>query len=307
VSAAVRSARVETRIGDRKVTLSNLDKVMYPAAGFTKGDVIDYYARVSAWLLPHVRLRPLTLRRFPDGVDGRSRFEKCCPERRPEWFPVVPVYVRSRGSEKPFCTVDDLASLIWLANQANLELHPMLCRAEDLDRPTAVAFDLDPGPERTLIDCADVALVLRGMLERVGLQSWVKSSGGKGLHVMVPLNTPVTFAQTRAFARTVAELMAARMPDLVTSAISQAERGGRVLIDWGQNAQHKSIVAVYSLRAQTSPTVSMPVTWAKLIEVAGKRRADGVAPDPAYALERLERDGDLFEPLLSRRQELPRH
>jgi bifunctional non-homologous end joining protein LigD len=298
--------RLETRVGDRTVTLSNLDKPMYPAAGFTKGDVIDYYARVSEWLLPHVRLRPLTLRRFPDGVDGRSRFEKCCPDRRPEWFRVVSVYVRSRGSEKPFCTVDDLASLIWLANQANLELHPMLCRADNLDRPTAVAFDLDPGPERTLIDCADVALVLRGTLERVGLRSWVKSSGGKGLHVMAPLNTPVTFAQTRAFARAVAEGMAARMPDLVTSAISQDERGGRVLIDWGQNAQHKSVAAVYSLRAQTSPTVSMPVTWEKLIEVAGKRRADGVTPDPACALARLERDGDIFGPLLSLRQELPR-
>jgi bifunctional non-homologous end joining protein LigD len=296
---------IETRVGDRTVRLSNLDKAMYPAAGFTKGDVVDYYARVSRWLLPHVRLRPLTLRRSPDGVTGRSRFQKCCPERRPDWFPVARVYVRSRASEKPFCMVDDLPSLIWLANQANLELHPMLSRADDLDRPTAVAFDLDPGPETTLIDCADVALVLRGMLERVGLQSWVKSSGGKGLHVMVPLNTPVTFADTRAFARTVAELMAARLPDRVTSSISRADRGGRVLIDWGQNAQHKSIVAVYSLRAGTMPTVSMPVSWEKLIDVAGKRRADGVVPDPAYALERLEREGDLFEPLLSLEQELP--
>jgi bifunctional non-homologous end joining protein LigD len=278
---------------------------MYPAAGFTKGDVIDYYARVADWLLPHVRHRPLTLRRFPNGVEGPSRFEKCCPDRRPDWLPVAWIPIRSRGADKPFCMVEDLASLVWLANQANLELHPMLSTADDVDRPTAVAFDLDPGPPATLVDCVDVALLLRGTLDGIGLESHAKSSGGKGLHVMVPLNTPVDFTATRAFARTVAELMAARLPDRVTSRISRADRGGRVLVDWGQNARHKSIVSVYSLRAGPLPTVSMPVGWQELEAVAASRRADRLAPDPATALERLKAEGDAFAPLLTVEQTLP--
>src|SRR3712207_3438678 len=227
----------------RTLRLTNLGKVLYPATGFTKGAVLDYYVRIAPVLLPHVAGRPVTLRRFPDGTGVRAAFEKCCPDSRPSWLTVARVPRVRGGDAMPFCVVDDLPSLMWSANLANLELHPMLARMPDLDAPTAVVFDLDPGAPAGLLEAAGMALLLRDVLAGIGLDSGAKTSGGKGMQVFVPLNTPVTYARTRAFARTVAELLARRMPERATAVVARRARRGRVLVDWGQNAAHKSMGA----------------------------------------------------------------
>lgn len=294
---------MEVELEGRAVRLTHLDRVMFPQTGFTKAQVVDYYVRVAGALVPHVRGRPLTLRRFPNGVGGTSRFQKCCPDRRPEWLSVAYVWLSSYGTEKPFCLVDDLPSLVWSANQNNLELHPMLARSPALDEPTVVAFDLDPGPPAGLMEAAEVALLLRRVLEGVGLRSWVKTSGGKGVQVFAPLNTPgVSYAATKAFARAVARVLAEQLPDRVVATVTRRERAGKVLVDWGQNDRHKSIVAAWSLRGRPAPTVSAPVDWDEL-EAAS--RPDDLVFSPEEALERLDRDGDAFAPVLSEVQELP--
>jgi bifunctional non-homologous end joining protein LigD len=294
---------MEVELEGRTLTLTSLDRVVYPEAGFTKAEVVDYYVRVAPAILPHLRGRPLTLRRFPAGVGGPSRYQKCCPDRRPEWLSVAYVWLASHGAEKPFCVVDDLPSLVWSANQGNLELHPMLARAPDVDTPTAVAFDLDPGPPAGLLEAASVALLLRDVLAGVGLRSWAKTSGGKGVQVFAPLNAPgVTYADTKGFARAVARLLAAELPDRVVATVTRRERAGRVLVDWGQNDRHKSIVAAWSLRGRPRPTVSAPVAWG---ELEAARSAEELVFSPADALERLERDGDLFAPVLGEVQALP--
>jgi bifunctional non-homologous end joining protein LigD len=294
---------VEVELEGRTVSLTHLDRVLFPDAGVTKADVVDYYVRVADAILPHLRGRPLTLRRFPRGVDGPSRFQKCCPDRRPEWLSVADVWLASHRAEKPFCVLDDLPSLVWSANQSNLELHPMLSRTPALDTPTVVAFDLDPGPPAGLLEAASVALLLRDVLAGVGLRSWVKTSGGKGVQVFAPLNTPgVGYPETKAFARTVARLLADELPDRVVATVTRRERAGRVLVDWGQNDRHKSIVCAWSLRGRRRPTVSTPLAWE---ELEAARSADDLVFSPADALERLERDGDLFAPVLSEVQALP--
>ncbi|HEX2086246.1 MAG TPA: non-homologous end-joining DNA ligase [Solirubrobacteraceae bacterium] len=294
---------MEVELEGRALRLTNLDKVVYPQTGFTKAQVVDYYVRVAPALLPHVRGRPLTLRRYLHGVGGPSRYEKCCPARRPEWLTVAHVWIESRGEQKPFCVVDDLPSLVWSANQHNLELHPMLARAPDVDVPTVVAFDLDPGPPAGLMEAAEVALVLRDVLEGIGLRSWVKTSGGKGVQVFAPLNAPgVSYAQTKGFARAVARVLAEQMPAKVVATVTRRERAGRVLVDWGQNDRHKSIVAAWSLRGRPAPTVSTPVTWE---ELEAARAPDDLTFPPHRALERLERDGDPFAPVLTEVQALP--
>jgi bifunctional non-homologous end joining protein LigD len=299
----VAATRTEVELDGRRVRLTNLDKPMYPAAGWTKAHVVDYYVRVAEALLPHVARRPLTLRRFPDGVGGPSRFEKCCPDHRPSWIGVARVWSRRRG-ELPFCLLDDLPSLVWSANLANLELHPMLARAEAVDRPTVVAFDLDPGPPAGLLEAARVALLVRTALEGVGLRAWPKTSGGKGLQVMVPLNGDDTYRETKGFARALAEVLAGEAPDLVTARIARAERRGLVLVDWGQNDRHKSIVAPYSLRARERPTVSTPVTWEEVEAAVAAEDADKLVFGPDAVHERLQRHGDLFAPVLRERQAL---
>jgi bifunctional non-homologous end joining protein LigD len=299
------AASTVVAVEGRELALTNLDKVLYPATGFTKGQVIDYYARVAAAMLPHLRGRPLTLRRFPDGVDGPSRFQKCCPERRPDWFPVARVERVRGGEPMEFCLAEDRASLLWLANQANLEFHPMLAVASAVDRPTVVAFDLDPGPPAGLLECLDVALLVRGMLAGVGLDSHVKTSGGAGAQVFVPLNTETTYAETKGFARSVARLLAERLPDRVTATVSRRERPGRVLVDWGQNDRHRSIVAAYSLRGRPEPTVSTPVRWDEAEAAVATGDPTALAFGPEQVLERVEDHGDLWSPVLARRQQLP--
>jgi bifunctional non-homologous end joining protein LigD len=294
---------MEVELEGRTLRLTHLDRVMFPATGFTKAQVVDYYVRVAPALLPHVRRRPLTLRRFPTGAGGTSRYQKCCPDHRPEWLPVEYVWLASHKAEKPFCVVDDLPSLVWSANQNNLELHPMLARAPALDEPTAVAFDLDPGPPAGLMEAREVALLLRDVLAGVGLRSWAKTSGGKGMQVFVPLNVPgVTYAATKRFARAVARVLAEQMPDRVVATVTRRERAGKVLVDWGQNDRHKSIVAAWSLRGRPAPTVSMPVTWD---EIEAARAPDDLVFSPEQAVQRLEPGGDAFAPVVSEVQRLP--
>ena len=296
---------MEVEVEGRELRLTNLEKVLYPATGFTKGAVLDYYARVAGVLLPHVAGRPLTLRRLPDGTGVRAEFEKCCPEHRPDWLTVAVVPRVRGGEDMPFCVVDDLPSLMWSANLANLELHPMLARVPGLDAPTAVAFDLDPGPAAGLLEAAGIALLLRDVLAGIGLDSRAKTSGGKGMQVFVPLNTPVAYARTRAFARTVAELLAGRMPQRVTAVVARRERRGRVLVDWGQNAAHKSIVAPYSLRGRDRPVVSAPLHWDEVRAAVDAGDAAALEFEAGAMLERVEREGDVWAPVAELRQALP--
>jgi bifunctional non-homologous end joining protein LigD len=297
--------RVEVEIEGRVLSLSNLDKVLYPAAGFAKGQVIDYYTRVSPVLLPHLRGRPLTLKRYPNGVEGEYFYEKNCPRHRPDWVRTAAVYSRQNKRDIDFCLCEDLPTLVWLANLADLELHTSLALAADVKAPTVVAFDLDPGPPATIVECGRVALYLREAFEHLGLQAFPKTSGSKGMQVYVPLNTPHTYEQTKPFALALAQVLERRHPELVVSDMKKSLRGGKVLVDWSQNDEHKTTVNVYSLRAKERPTVSTPLRWEEVEAVLE-------SGDPAEleftfdeALARVEQHGDLFAPVLELRQRLP--
>ena len=298
----------EVTVEGRRLKLTNLDKVLYPKVGFTKGDVIDYYRHIADVLLPHLRGRALTLKRYPNGVEESHFFEKQCPKHRPDWVRTLHWKLRSKAID--FCSADDLATLVWLGNLADLELHTSLSRGEDIETPAILAFDLDPGPPATIVECCQVALWLQGMFERLGIQSFAKTSGSKGMQIYVPLNTPdVTYEGphgTKAFARAVAELLEREEPDLVVSRMTRSLRPGKVLVDWSQNDEHKTTVNVYSLRAKERPTVSTPITWD---EVRGCHKAgdpDLLVFDSAQVLTRVEEHGDLFAPVASLKQELPR-
>ena len=289
------SARLEVQVEGRSLSLSNLTKVMYPAVGFTKGEVIDYYARVAPALLPHLRDRPLTLKRYPNGVEGGHFYEKNCPSHAPEW-------VRKERVDKIYyCVCDNLATLVWLANLADLELHPSLSLVDDINRPTVMAFDLDPGPPAGLAECCEVAFLLRDALGQLGLESFAKTSGSKGIQVYVPLNVDgVDYDHgTKLLSQALARHLEAEHPKLIVSQQKKELRRGKVLIDWSQNDEHKTTVSVYSLRARERPTVSTPVRWSELEDPAGLAFE---APD---VLERVERHGDLFAPVAELQQELP--
>jgi bifunctional non-homologous end joining protein LigD len=289
------ASRLEVAVEGRTLSLSNLDKVMYPAVGFTKGQVIDYYTRVAPALLPHLRDRPLTLKRYPNGVEGGHFYEKRCPSHAPEW-------VRREQVDKiEYCICDDVATLVWLANLADLELHPSLSLADDIDRPTAMAFDLDPGEPAGLAECCEVAFLLRDALGQLGLESFAKTSGSKGIQVYVPLNGDgVDYDHgTKALSHALARHLEAQHPKLIVSQQRKELRRGKVLIDWSQNDEHKTTVCVYSLRARERPTVSTPVAWEELDDPAS------LVFDAGDVLERVERDGDLFAPVVEKHQELP--
>ena len=290
--------------GGPEVALSNLDKVLYPATGFTKREVIDYYAAIAPVLLPHLHARPLTVTRYPDGVDGKAFFQKQSPAHRPEWVQTVPV-ASERRKQIDFTLVEDSQTLVWLANLAALELHVPLARAPALERPTAVVFDLDPGPPATIVECCQVGLWLQGMFERLGLASFAKTSGSKGLQVYLPLNSAVTHAETKSFARNVAVLLERTEPAIAVSRMTKALRAGKVLIDWSQNDEHKTTVCVYSLRARERPTVSTPLEWDELRATLKSADAARLAFDSAAVLERVSERGDLFAPVLSLVQTLP--
>jgi bifunctional non-homologous end joining protein LigD len=295
---------VRTQVEGRELVLSNLGKVLYPAGGFTKRDVIGYYAAIAPVLLAHLEGRALTVKRYPDGVEGKAFYEKQAPAHRPEWVQTVPV-ASERREQMDYTLAQDLATLVWLANLAALELHTPLARAAAQERPTTLVFDLDPGPPATIVECCHVGLVLHGMFEALGLESFPKTSGSKGLQVYVPLNSDVTFAHTKPFARHVAELLERAEADLVVSRQAKALRPGKVLIDWSQNDQHKTTVCVYSLRARERPTVSTPVDWDEVRGALDSGDPLDLAFDAAQVLDRVATRGDLLAPVLSLVQVLP--
>jgi bifunctional non-homologous end joining protein LigD len=296
---------VAVEVEGRRLSLSNLDKVLYPRAGFTKGQVIDYYTRVSRVLLPHLRGRPLTLKRYPDGVEGKFFYEKECPRHRPEWVRTAAIPTHRDGRTVNFCLADDLPTLVWAANLADLELHTSLALATAIERPTMVVFDLDPGAPATIVECARVGLWLRDLFGQLGLESFAKTSGSKGLQVYVPLNTPTSYDQTKPFSRAVAELLETQHRELVVSQQTKARRTGRVLVDWSQNDGHKTTVCVYSLRALERPTVSTPVTWAEVDELLERGDPEWLVVESDELLERVEEHGDLFAGVLELEQRLP--
>jgi bifunctional non-homologous end joining protein LigD len=296
---------VEVRVGSRTLVLSNLDKVLYPEAGFRKGQAIDYYRRIAPFLLPHLRDRPLTLKRYPDGVRGEFFFEKNCSASRPEWVATAEVWSEGNQRWMRYCLANDLPSLVWMANLAALELHPQLHRWQAQQRPTVVAFDLDPGLPAGLLQCCHVALRVRALCDRLGLRCFPKTSGGKGLQVYVPLNTPVTYDATKAWARAVAELLERQTPREVVSRMRKDLRQGKVFVDWSQNDEHKTTVAAYSLRARERPTVSMPLRWDEVEHAADEEDASGLVFEAEPAIARAERLGDLFAPVLTLHQRLP--
>jgi bifunctional non-homologous end joining protein LigD len=291
--------RQEVQIDGRTLSLSNLDKVLYPQAAFAKGHVIDYYTRVSPVLLPHLRDRPLTLKRYPNGVDAPHFYEKQCPTHAPDWV------ATSRIGDINFCLANDLPTLVWLANLADLELHTSLARADAYDSPTVIAFDLDPGPPATIVECAEVALELRMIFEHLRMEAFPKTSGSKGMQVYVPLNTPTSYDVTRPFARGLAELLERRRGELIVSDMKKSLRGGKVFVDWSQNTSFKTTVNVYSLRAMPEPTVSTPLRWEEVEAVTESRDPDDLVFTSADVLERVAEHGDLFAPVAELRQTLP--
>jgi bifunctional non-homologous end joining protein LigD len=291
-------------IGGRKLRLSNLGKVLYPAAKFTKAQVIDYYARISPVMLPHLKNRPVTLKRYPEGAHTTPFYEKNCPSHKPPWVATAPM--RTARKEINLCLINDVAALVWIANLASLEVHTYLARSKSLDRPDFLTFDLDPGPPAGLLAAARIALHLRALLADMGLQSLAKVSGGKGVHVYAPLNTAATFEQTKSLASEIARTMERDDPGEVVSNMRKDLRRNKVFVDWSQNDRHKTTVCVYSLRAREMPTVSAPVLWEELEEAVSRRREAPLRFSPEQALQRVEEHGDLFEGVLKIKQKLPR-
>jgi bifunctional non-homologous end joining protein LigD len=298
-------SRTFVEIAGRRLSLSNLEKDLYPSCGFTKAQVLEYYSRMAVFILPHLHNRALTLKRYPDGVEQSFFFEKRCPSHRPAWAQTAEVR-GDDGERMTACLVNDLATLIWVANLASLELHVPLARAGSPETPDAVVFDLDPGDPADILDCARVALILRDLFSRLGLESWVKTSGLKGLHVYVPLHRrEATFEMTKQFSRAVAVTMQKHYPDLVTAKMAKESRRGRVFINWSQNDAAKTMICVYSLRAREQPVVSFPLSWRELENLAGEGDPARFQINPAEAVSRAETMGDLFREMLVKDQKLP--
>jgi bifunctional non-homologous end joining protein LigD len=301
------AARVKQSIEvqGRTLQVSNLDKVLFPS-GFTKGQVIDFYIRVADFLLPHIAGRPVTLKRYPNGIEGKHFYEKDAPSHTPDWVERFAVPRRSGESDIHYVLLNDLPSLVWSANLANLEIHPFLAKAPHIERPSFIVFDLDPGEGADLLDCAEVAELLKEKLEGAKLEAFAKVSGSKGLQVYAPLNGAATYDATQPYARELAQVLERDHPELVISDMSKALRKGKVFIDWSQNSDFKTTVAPYSLRAKkSSPFVSMPVTWDELRKARRKREIAALYFDPDAALKRLEKTGDLFAPVLTLKQRIP--
>jgi bifunctional non-homologous end joining protein LigD len=292
-------------IQGRHLKLSNLEKVLYPATGFTKQQVIDYYARIAPAILPHLVGRALTRKRYPDGVDGEPFYEKNAPKYRPEWVKTAPIWSEGNRRTVYYVLANDLATLVWLANLAALELHPSLALAKDITCPTEMVFDLDPGPPANIVQCCQVGLWLREIFEHFGLKSFPKTSGSKGLQLYVPLNTPTTYDATKTFAHALAQLLEHEHPEMVVSDMKKTLRAGKVFVDWSQNDEHKTTVAVYSLRAREHPTVSTPVTWEDVERAFKKKDASRLVFEAPQVVSRFEKLGDLFEPVLTLKQRLP--
>jgi bifunctional non-homologous end joining protein LigD len=293
-------------IDGRHLSLTNLDKVLYPATGFTKGQVIDYYARIAPVLVPHLAGRPLTLKRYPEGVDHEYFFEKNATKHRPDWVKTAPIWSERNGHDINYLLANDLPTLVWIANLAGLELHPSLSLAKEIVCPTMMVFDLDPGPPANIVQCCQVGLWLREIFEHFGLQSFPKTSGSKGLQIYIPLNTLTSYDQTKPFAHALARLLENEHRNLVVSDMKKELRVGKVLVDWSQNDEHKTTIGVYSLRARERPTVSTPVKWEEVELALKKKDAELLVFEAGQVLKRVEKMGDLFAPVLTLRQKLPK-
>jgi bifunctional non-homologous end joining protein LigD len=300
------SQKAQLVVEGRKLSVSNLDKILYPKVGFTKGQVIDYYIRVAPVLLPHLKDRPLTMKRYPDGVGGEFFYEKNCPDHRPKWVQTARVWSESNDRIMNYCLVQDLPTLVWAANLADLELHTSLSRKNKIERPTMMVFDLDPGAPADIVQCCQVGLWLRDLLGQMKLKSFAKTSGSKGLQIYVPLNTAVTYDQTKNLSLALAQYLEREHADLVTSNMSKAVRKGKVFVDWSQNDEHKTTICVYSLRAREEPTVSTPVAWNEVENCLKKKKADLLRFRSDQVLARVEKRGDLFEPVKELKQKLPK-
>ena len=298
----------QVEVEGKELRLTNLDKVLYPEVGFTKGEMVDYYARVGPVMVTHLAGRAVTLRRFPEGVDDLDAafFEKRCPKHRPKWVKTAKVEAGPRAGSIEFCVCDSLTTLIWMAQLAAIELHPSLSKSRAPKRPTVLAFDLDPGPPADVVDCCRVALRLRELLAQLDLECFVKTSGSKGMQLYVPLNTKTSYEQTRPFAQAIAQIVTKQAPDEVLAKMGKkTDRSGKVLIDWYQNNERKTTICVYSLRAREHPTCSTPVTWDEVEAAADSGDASALVFETADVLERIDAQGDLFAPVLELEQALP--
>jgi bifunctional non-homologous end joining protein LigD len=298
--------RSTLKVGRRTLEVSNLDKVLYPAVGFTKGQIIDYYVRVSPVLLPHLKDHPLTLKRYPNGVNAEFFYEKRCPAHRPAWVRTAAVWSEGNNEYMDYCLANDLPTLVWAANLADIELHTSLSKCGKPEQPAAMVFDLDPGPPATIIECCTVAIWLKEIFDAFDLQVFAKTSGSKGLQLYVPLNTPVTYDKTKPFAQALAQRLEREHPREVVSKMQKSLRAGKVFIDWSQNDAHKTTVCVYSLRAKERPTVSTPVTWEEVDAARRKKKVALLEFGSDAALRRVEKLGDLFAPVLALKQKLPK-
>ncbi len=302
-------ARTEriVEVDGRELKLSNLEKVLYPSTGFTKGQVVDYYAKIAPVMVPHLAGRAVTLNRFPEGVEDtkKSFYEKRCPKHRPDWVKTVRVSAGPRAGEIDFCCCDGRPTLVWMAQLGSLELHPSLSLAKKPLQPTVLAFDLDPGPPADVLDCCRVGLRLRELFGHFDLECFPKTSGSKGLQVYVPLNTTTDYDETKPFAKAIAQLLEKQTPDEVVSKMLKADRKGKVFVDWSQNHQRKTTISVYSMRARERPTVSTPVTWDEVEAAPDAGDAGRLVFQAPDVLERVDEHGDLFEPVSERKQKLP--
>ncbi len=298
------ATRATLDIHGRKVDVTNLDKIFYPKTGFTKGNIIDYYVRISPVLLPHLKDRAISLKRYPDGVEGFFFYEKNAPAHRPTWIKTTKV-PKDNGGEINYCVMNDLPALVWAANLADLELHTFLHRAPSLHRPTALAFDLDPGSPADILSCSEVGLWLKSIFDSLGLASFPKTSGSKGLQIYVPLNTATTYEKTKAFALEMAHVLEVLHPEKVVSRMQKTLRSGKILVDWSQNDDKKTTVNVYSLRAREQPMVSTPVTWDEIKVAVKKKNPTLLTFASEQVLQRVADHGDLFAEVLTLKQNLP--
>jgi bifunctional non-homologous end joining protein LigD len=289
----------------KQLKLSNLEKVLYPATGFSKQQVIDYYVRIAPAILPHLAGRALTRKRYPNGVDEEFFYEKNAPMHRPEWVKTAPIWSEGNRRTVHYILCNDVPTLVWLANLAAIELHPSLAMATDITCPTMMVFDLDPGQPANIVQCCQVGLWLREIFEHFDLQSFPKTSGSKGLQIYVPLNTPTNFDTTKTFAHALAQLLEQQHPEMVVSDMRKSLRTGKVLVDWSQNDEHKTTIAIYSLRARERPTVSTPVSWEEVEKTLKKKDADLLVFEAKQTVARVEKMGDLFAPVLELKQKLP--
>ena len=300
------SKKSQLVVEGRPLALSNLDKVLWPKAGFTKGEMIHYYIQIAPVLLPHLKDRPLTMKRYPNGVDAEFFYEKNCPIHRPKWVKTAKVWSEGNQRDMYYCLAQDLPTLVWAANLADIELHTSLSRKKDVARPTMMVFDLDPGAPADIVQCCQVGLWLREILQAMKLKSFAKTSGSKGLQIYVPLNSAVTYEQTKELSRALAEYLEREHSELVVSKMAKALRKGKIFVDWSQNDEHKTTICVYSLRAREQPTASTPVTWEEVETTLKKKDAKRLVFRCEQTLKRVEKMGDLFAEVETLKQKLPK-